>query len=145
MQTVFSEALLAGLRAQNSAAEQFRDDTFQDPDDSGPRLSVTLKQSPNGETYALPEPLEAEQTSGRCPYTLEQSSAPQSPPRAPAAATGTPAMPDLLDPAVLRTMPPRVAAFMLYESRDPPPWRYCETGAEREWREQCESDGAWTG
>jgi len=28
---------------------------------------------------------------------------------------GFPAPPDLLDPAVLRTMPPRVAAFMLYE------------------------------
>jgi hypothetical protein len=95
------------------------DDSIE-PDDSGPRLSVTLKQLPNGETYALPEPLEAEQTSGRCPYTLEQSSAPQSPPRAPAAAASTPAMPDLLDPVALRTMPPRVAAFMLYEPREPP-------------------------
>ena len=38
---------------------------------------------------------------------------------------------------MLRTMPLRVAAFMLYESRGAPPWRYCETGAEREWREQC--------
>ena len=38
-------------------------------------------------------------------------------------------------------MPLRVAAFMLYESRGAPPWRYCETGAEREWREQCESEG----
>jgi hypothetical protein len=54
-------------------------------------------------------------------------------------------MPDLLDPVALRTMPPRVAAFMLYEPRDPPPWRYQETAAERELREQCESDGAWCG
>jgi hypothetical protein len=54
-------------------------------------------------------------------------------------------MPDLLDPVVLRTMPPRVAAFMLYEPREPPPWRRQETGAEREFREQCESDGACCG
>ena len=114
-----------------------------DPDDCGPRLSVTLKE-PVGEIYALPT-AQAEQTSGRDPPTLEQSTAPQSPPRATAAAAGTPAMPDLLDPVVLRTMPPRVAAFMLYEPREPPPWRYRETGAEREWREQCESDGAWVG
>jgi len=54
-------------------------------------------------------------------------------------------MPDLLDPAVLRTMPPRVAAFMLYEPHEPPPWCYQETGAEREAREQLESGGAWCG
>ena len=61
------------------------------------------------------------------------------------AAAGTPAMLDLLDPVVLSTMPPRVAAFMLYEPRDSPPWRRRETGAEQEFREQCESDGAWCG
>ena len=100
-----SEWLLAGLRAHNSE-EKDPDDTFQDPDDridpddSGPRLSVTLKE-PVGEISALPEPLEAEQTSGR----------------------GPPAKPDLLDPVVLRTMPPRVAAFMLYKPPEPPPCR----------------------
>jgi len=60
MQTVFSQRLLAGLRARTSEEED-RDDTFQDPDDSidpddsGPRLSVTFKQSPDGETYACSE------------------------------------------------------------------------------------------
>jgi hypothetical protein len=88
---------------------------------------------------------QAEQTNGRCPHTLEQSSAPQSPPRATAAAAGTPAPPDLLDPAVLQTMPPRVAAFMLYESREPPPWRQQETLSQRQHREQLENCGSWVG
>jgi hypothetical protein len=114
-----------------------------DPDDSGPRLPVTLKE-PVAEIYALPAAQE-EQTSGRCSDTGDQSAAPQSPPRAAAQAAGTPAMPDLLDPEALRTMPPRVAAFMLYESPEPPMWRYRESGAERELREQCESDGVWCG
>ena len=107
------------------------------------KLSVILRES---EIYALPATrAEAEQTSGRCPDTGDGSKAPQSPPRATAAAAGTPAMPDLLDPVALRTMPPQVAAFMLYEPRELPPWRYRETGAEREFRERCESDGAWCG
>src|SRR5262249_2617613 len=76
-----------------------------DPDDSGPRLSVTLKEARVGETCVLPA-AQAEETSGRCPDTGEGSKGPQS-------AAGAPAPPDLLDPAVLRTMPPRVAAFML--------------------------------
>ena len=149
MQTVFSQRLLAGLRARTSEEED-RDDTFQDsddridPDDSGPRLSVTLKQSPNGQTYALPT-AQPEQTSGRCPDTLEQSSAPQSPPRAAAAGAGAPAPPDLLDPVALRTMPPQVAAFMLYEPREPPPWRLQETLAQREHREMIEDCGSWVG
>jgi hypothetical protein len=88
-------------------------DDSTDPDDSAPRLSVTLKQ-PVGETYALPA-AQTEQTSGRDPHTLDQSEAPQSLPRATAATVGAPPMPDLLDPVVLRTMPPQVAAFMLYE------------------------------
>ena len=71
-------------------------DDVIDPDDSGPRLVVTLKQSPNGETYALPA-AQPEQTSGRDPHTLEQSSAPQPPPRAAAQAAGSPPTPDLLD------------------------------------------------
>jgi hypothetical protein len=94
-------------------------DDVIDPDDSGPRLSVTLKQSPDGETCALPA-AQAEQTSGRCPNAPDQSNAPQPPLRATAGAAGTPDPPDLLDPVVLRMMPPRVAAFMLYE---PPRWR----------------------
>jgi hypothetical protein len=47
-----------------------------DPDDSGPRLSVTLKRSPADEINALPA-AQAEQTSGRHPDTGEQSGAPQ--------------------------------------------------------------------
>ena len=58
--------------------------------------------------------------------------------RAKAKAEGTPAPPDLLDPAVLRTMPPRVAAFMLYEPRTPPPWR---TGRPPDGMD----DGSWCG
>jgi len=62
MQAAFSQQLLARLRARNAAEEEDRDDSFQDPDDpidpddSGPRLWVTLKK-PVGEIYALPEPL----------------------------------------------------------------------------------------
>ena len=87
----------------------------------------------------------AEQTIERPPETGDQSGAPQSPPRAAAQTAGTPAMPDLIDPAVLYTMPPKVAAFMLYEPRDPLPSRRQETLEERAHREQLESDGAWCG
>jgi hypothetical protein len=114
-----------------------------DPDDSGPRLSVPLKESSVDEIYALPA-AQTEQISGCDPHTLEQSTAPQSPPGATAAAAGTPAMPDLLDPVVLRTMPPRVAAFMLYEPREPPPWRQETRGQTRE-REFFEELGGWCG
>jgi hypothetical protein len=107
-----------------------------DLDDSAPRLSVTLKE-PVGETYALPV-AQAEQTNGRCPDTGDQSKGPQS-------AAGTPAPPDLLDPVVLRTMPPRVAAFMLYEPRELPPWRRQETLAQRAHREMIEDCGSWVG
>ena len=93
------------LREHSDTAPTEDPDDVIDPDDSGPRLSVTLKES---------------------------------------SVDGI-AMPDLLDSVVLRTMPPRVAAFMLYEPRDPPPWRRQETGAEREFREQREEDGVWTG
>src|SRR5262245_46415415 len=41
--------------------------------------------------------------------------------------------------------PTRVQRWLLAPPRDPPPWRYRETAAEREAREQCESDGAWCG
>jgi len=100
-----------------------------------------LKESV-AEIYALPEPLEAEQRSRRHPDTGDQSKAPQSPLPATAEAS---APPDLLDPAVLRTMPPRVAAFMLYEPREPPPWRRQETLDERAHREALENLGGWVG
>jgi hypothetical protein len=141
MQTVFSQRSLAGLRARTSEEED-RDDTFQDPDDSidpddsRPRLSVTLKE-PVAEIYALPA-AQPEQRNGRCSNTPDQSNAPQS-------AAGTPAMPDLLDPVVLRTMPPKVAAFMLYEPPDPPPWRRQETAGQREAREFFGELGGWCG
>jgi len=82
---VFSQRLLAGLRTLRDEEEIRGDDTFQDPDDRvdpderGPRLSVTLKE-PVGEIYALPEPLEAEKTSGCCPDSGDGSRARQSPP-----------------------------------------------------------------
>jgi hypothetical protein len=59
MQTVFSQRLLAELRTLHGEEKVRGDDTFQDPDDvidpddSGPRLSVTLKE-PVAEIYALP-------------------------------------------------------------------------------------------
>jgi hypothetical protein len=113
-----------------------------DPDDCGPRLVVTLKE-PVGEIYALPA-AQTVQTSGRDPHTLEQSRAPQSPHIATAEAAGAPAQPDLLDPVVLRTMPPRVAAFMLYEPPQAPPWRQ-ETRGETEEREFFGELGGWCG
>ena len=142
MQTVFSQRLLAELRTLHGEEKVRGDDTFQDPDDvidpddSGPRLSVTLKE-PVAEVYALPA-AQAEQTSGRYPDTAEQSNAPGSPPIATAEVAGTPAVPDLLDPAVLRTMPPKVAAFMLYEPPDPPPWHSSAPLAGAD-------DGSWVG
>ena len=119
-------------------------DDVVDPDDSGPRLSVTLKESRADEIYALPA-AQAEQITGRDPSTTDQSKAPQLPPKATAGAAGIPAPPDLLDPAVLRTMPAKVAAFMLYEPPDRPPWCYRETGAERAHREIIEDCGSWVG
>ena len=119
MQTVFSQRLLAGLQARTSEEEDREDAEDRiDPDDPGPRLSVTLKE-PFAEICALTA-ARAEQTSGRCSDTSDQSKAPQSSLGASAATAGTPAPPDLLHPAVLRTMPPKVAAFMLYEPPDPP-------------------------
>jgi len=82
---------------------------------------------------------QAEQTSGRCPDTGDQSKGLQS-------AAGTPAPPDLLlDPAVLRTTPAKVATFMLYEPPEPPPWRRQETLSERAHREMIEDCGSWVG
>jgi hypothetical protein len=132
------------LREHNDTAPTEDPDDSMDPNNSGPRLSVTLKE-PVGETYALPEPLEAEQTSGRHPDTGDQSGAPQSPPREAAQAAGTPARPDLLDPVVLRTMPPQVAAFMLYEPPRLPSWRPQETTGQRKEREFFEELGGWCG
>jgi len=53
--------------------------------------------------------------------------------------------PDLLDPVALRTMPPRVAAFMLYEPPEPPRWRRQETLGQRAHREMIEDCGSWVG
>ena len=112
-------------------------DDVIDPDDSRPRLSVTFNEQPVAEIYALPV-AQTEQTPGRDPHTLEQSSAPQSPLGAAAQTAGTSPPPDLFDPVVLRAMPPRVAAFMLYEPRELPPWRRQETLAQRAHREMIE-------
>jgi hypothetical protein len=54
-------------------------------------------------------------------------------------------MPDLLDPVVLLSMPPRVAAFMLYEPPHSLPWRRQETLEERAHRIQLEDCGSWVG
>jgi hypothetical protein len=97
----------------NDTAEADDPDDVIDPDDSVLRLWVTLKESPGGESYALPaaQAVGREQITGRYPDTLDQSKAPQSSLGAPAATAGVHAMPDLLGPVVLHTMPPRVAAL----------------------------------
>jgi len=79
------------------------------------------------------------------PYTPEQSKAPKSASVAPAAAADTSAPPDLLDPVVLRTMPTKVAAFMLCEPPEPPVWRRAESEGERAHRETLEDLGGWVG
>jgi hypothetical protein len=139
------EALARGCRR---ARPPDRDDGPVDtdvinPDDSGPRLSLTLKESSVDEIYALPV-AQAEQITGRDPSTTDQPKAPKSPPKATAEAAGIPAPPDLLDPAVLRTMPAKVAAFMMYEPPERPPWR-AETPAQRAHREAIEDCGSWVG
>jgi len=80
MQTVFSQRLLAGLRILRDEEEIRGNDTFQnpddrvDPDDSGPRLSVTFKESSVDEIYpaaatqppaAAGQAAKTEQTNGR--------------------------------------------------------------------------------
>ena len=114
-----------------------------DDDDSAPRLSLTLKESSLDGICALPA-AQAEQITGRSPHTLDQSKALKSAPKATAGTTDIPAPPDLLDPAVLRTMPAKVAASMMYEPPDRP-WRYFETAGEREQRESMEETGSWCG
>jgi len=85
MQTVFSQRLLAGLRILRDEEEIRGNDTFQnpddrvDPDDSGPRLSVTLKQSPADEIYpaAAGQAAKTEQANGsRSSYYGSIKSAP---------------------------------------------------------------------
>ena len=67
------------------------------------------------------------------------------------AVTGSDAAPlncDPIEPGLVHAImqsSSRVQRWLLAPPRDPPPWRYRETGAEREAREQCESDGAWCG
>src|SRR5262249_34440003 len=135
MQTVFSQRLLAGLQARTSEEEDRDDpDDRVDPDDSGPRLSFTLKDDAEGVVTNI-------RNSRRVCYP----ELPPPPVGATAAAAGTPPPPDLLDPVVLRTMPPKVAAFMLYEPREPPPWRRQETLEERAHRVQLEDCGSWVG
>jgi hypothetical protein len=60
----------------------------------------------------------------------------------------TPLNCDAIEPGLAQAImqaPSRVQRWMLAPPREPPPWRYRETGAEREAREQCERDGAWYG
>ena len=108
-------------------------DNVDDPDDCGPRLSVTLKDDAVGVV-----------TNIRNGVPGHDRELPPPPVGVTAATAGAPAQPDLIDPVVLRTMPPQVAAFMLYEPRDPPPWREGAAG-QRETREELEELGGWTG
>jgi hypothetical protein len=59
-----SERLCSGSKMTLCRADD-PDDSI-DSDDAGPRLSVTLKESPNSEIYASPA-VQAEQTGGRHP------------------------------------------------------------------------------
>jgi hypothetical protein len=113
----FNAEALARLCACHRDEEVCDDDPDDriDPDDLSPVLSVTA--------YTLPPSPQTEPPGGRGPDTSAGSNAPGSPPGAHTRLAGTPAPPDLLDPAVLRTMPPKVAAFMMFEPPDPPPWR----------------------
>ena len=64
----------APLLQENSDTVPAEDpDDSIDPDDSGPRLSVTVKESCVDEIYALPA-ARAEQTNGRCPPTRSNQS-----------------------------------------------------------------------
>jgi hypothetical protein len=110
------------LRAADPATDHHDAMPADDPDDddSAPRLSLTLKESSLDGICALPA-AQAEQITGRSPHTLDQSKALKSAPKATAGTTDIPAPPDLLDPAVLRTMPAKVAAFMMYEPANPSP------------------------
>jgi hypothetical protein len=114
-------ARAALLQRDNDTAPADDPDDSIDPDDSGPRLVVTFKE-PVGEIYALPAD-QAQQTSVCCPHTLEQSSAPQSPPGATAATVGAPQIPDLLDPVVLRTSPRVHHCRLTWRLLASPRWR----------------------
>ena len=81
----------------------------------------------------------------RCLGPGEPSNAPQSPEVPAEGAIGAPVQPDLLDPAVLSTMPDRVAGWLRYQPRDPPPWVYQESAGEKADREFLQDEGAWTG
>ena len=76
----------------------------------------------------------------------ESSPSPLDPAEAPVPLVDTPVTvcdPDICDPEVLHTMPPKVAAFMLYEP-SVPAWR-AETAGQRAERERASADGAWAG
>src|SRR5262249_356798 len=144
MQTVFSERLLAELRARHDEKGRLEVERVQvqseDPDDDPepaiacPALSGRVADQNVEKISPLPAD-QAEQTSGCWPDTGDGSKGLQS-------TAGTPSPPDLLNPVVLHTMPPKVAAFMLHEPREPPPWRRQETLEERAHRVQLEDCGS---
>ena len=149
MQTVFSKRLLAGLRAHNSEKED-RDDTFQDsadcvdPDDSGPRLSVTLKQSPNGETDAWPA-AQAEQRSRRHPelaINLKRHNRPYQRQQRRQALLHRPicSIPRCSVRCLQRSPLSCCMSHLI-----PPSWRRQETPTQREHRVQLEDCGSWVG
>jgi hypothetical protein len=119
-------------------------DDVINPDDSGPQPIGIAEESDIEHICALPV-VKVGQMSERGPGTSEGANAAQSASRATAGPADIPAPPALLDPAVVRTMPERVIAFMLYEPRDPPAWRYRESECERAERQALENLGAWTG
>jgi hypothetical protein len=58
------------LREHNDTVPADDPDDSIDPDDAGPRLVVTLKESPADEIYALPEPLKGRANKrARSPYS----------------------------------------------------------------------------
>jgi hypothetical protein len=54
----------------------------------------------------------------------------------------------IIEPGLLKAlleMPPKVAGFLLHQPKDPPPWVYLESEAERSQRQALEALGGWTG
>jgi hypothetical protein len=54
----------------------------------------------------------------------------------------------IIEPGLLNalpTMPAKVAGFLRHQTRDPPPWVYQESAAEKAEREFLQGEGCWTG
>jgi hypothetical protein len=147
MQTVFSERLLAELRARHDENGRIEVERVQvqseDPDDDPdptiacPRLSVRVADQNVEKIYTLPAD-QAEQTSGCWPDTGEGVKRATIDGRHSISARFTESRGTPYDAA-------QSCSFMLYEPHEPPPWRRQETLEERTHREMIEDCGSWVG